>query len=147
MNNEEEVKLPQGGTAEVCLPEAAPVTPEPPSIHRVAAKKTPLTPLERVHRYREREKKKKLKAAYTYDSTLEPSKTEAKKILEVRIQNNHVLDVVYESLLEASEKLGITANCFVFQNGVLMTLKSYEEKKAHLITETSDEPVSGELLN
>jgi len=137
---EKEIKPLESGTAEVSTETA-------PSIHRAAAKKTPLTPLERVHRYREREKKKKLKAAYTYDSTLEPSKTEAKKILEVRIQNNHVLDVVYESLLRASEQLGITANCHVFQNGILAALKSYDQKEAQTIAKTSDEPVSGELLN
>jgi hypothetical protein len=123
-----------------------PDEPAAPSIHPAAMKKTPLTPLERVHRYREREKKKKLKAAYTYDSTLEPSKVEARKILEVRIQNSHVLDVVHDRLLQAAEQMALTANAYLFQNGITAALKSYEQKAAQPIAEITDEAVPGELL-
>jgi hypothetical protein len=144
MDNSEEVKLPNGGTAEVSLPEAAPVEPaSKPGRKLIGAK--PLTANERVERYRVKQKKRKLAAAYKYESQIEPSKAEAKKILEARIQNTHVLDTVYDLLLQAAEEMGIPANCYIFQNGIQATLKSLQEKQPQAITETVD-PVVGELL-
>jgi hypothetical protein len=145
---QEEVKPPQGEIVEMSLP-AAPS--KHAGRHMIGAK--PLTGKERVERYRAKEKKKKLAAAYKYGSDVEPTKTEAKKILEARIENAHVLDCVYDLLIQAAEQLGIPANAFLFQNGVQATLQSVEqkkkpleEKKPQLIAEIADEQVSGELL-
>jgi hypothetical protein len=148
--SETEVRLPDGGAAEA-LPEAAPVKGTP---GRKLIGTRPLTGNERVERYRARQKKKKLAAVYKFDSDLEPTKTEAKKILEARIENAHTLDTVYDLLIRAAEQLGISANAFLFQNGIMATLqsieqkkKSFEEKKPQLIAEIPDEPVVSELLN
>jgi hypothetical protein len=76
---------------------------------------------------------------------LEPSKVEARKILEGRIQNSHVLDVVHDRLLQAAEQMALTANAYLFQNGITAALKSYEQKAAQPIAEITDEAVRGEL--
>ena len=144
MNNSEEIKPPEGAIVELSLPAAPAEKPGRPGRHLVGAK--PLTGNERVERYRAKQKRKKLAAAYKFDSDLEPTKSEAKNILEARIQNGHVIDTVYDLLMQAAEQMGISANCYLFQNGVMATLRSLQEKQEHTITEISDEPVSGELL-
>jgi hypothetical protein len=144
VNNSEEIKPPEGAIVELSLPAAPAEKPGRPGRHLVGAK--PLTGNERVERYRAKQKRKKLAAAYKFDSDLEPTKSEAKNILEARIQNGHVIDTVYDLLMQAAEQMGISANCYLFQNGVMATLRSLQEKQEHTITEISDEPVSGELL-
>jgi hypothetical protein len=142
--SEEEIQSPQGEIAEVSQPAAPLEQASKPGRKLIGVK--PLTANERVERYRAKQKKKKLAAAYKYDSQIEPSKTEAKKILEARIQNTHVLETTYDLLIQAAEQMGIAANCFLFQNGVTATLRSLQEKQPEEITETVDDPVVGELL-
>jgi len=102
----------------------------------------------------QKDKERRKQKEYVFDSKVEPSKSEAKKILAARIENTHVLDTVYDLLLLAAEELEIPANSFLFQNGVQAALKtrgtkrkSLEEKQVFTAAETSSETVTGELLN
>lgn len=98
-------------------------------------------------KYRDTRKTKAHTKALVYDSDVCPPKADAKKILAARgIKNAHVLDCVYGLLLQAAEQTGIIPNRFLFANGVIQTLKSYEAKVAQPLTSVPDEPVVGELI-
>jgi hypothetical protein len=90
---------------------------------------------------------KKAAAEFVFNSKVEAAEDEAKKVLEARgLQNTHVIDCVYELLLQTAEQNGIPANRFLFQNGIRATLASLDAKQPQVITIPA-EPVSGELLN
>jgi hypothetical protein len=103
---------------------------------------------EKQREYYDNRRTKKKASDYKYDSTVEPTKPEALRVLELRgIKNKHVLDVVYKNLLRAAEENDVPANRFLFQNGVVKTLVSYVQKAPQTLDEISTEPVAGELLN
>jgi hypothetical protein len=91
---------------------------------------------------------RKKAASYVYDSATEPTKAEAKELLEERgIKHPHVIDTVYKLLLREAETHNIPANRFLFANGIVQTLRSYDAKAPQQLSEISPEPVAGELLN
>ena len=95
---------------------------------------------------RKRSDKKKA-ASYVYDSGVEPTKAEAKEILTARgLQNPHVIDVVYKSLLRAAEQKSVPANRFLFQNGIKAMLASYGVEAPQALEAIPAEGVAGELL-
>jgi hypothetical protein len=99
-------------------------------------------------KYRDTRKTKAHTKALVYDSDVCPPKADAKKILATRgIKNAHVTDCVYGLLLQAAEQTGVVPNRFLFANGVVQTLKSYEAKEAQPLTAVPDEPVVGELIS
>jgi len=87
-------------------------------------------------------------ASFVYDSKTEPTKPEAKCLLEERgLVHPHVIDVVYEYLLRAAEQNGIPANRFLFANGIVQTLRSIETGQAKPLEAIPADSVTGELLN
>jgi hypothetical protein len=113
-----------------------------------AAKKAPLTGAERQAKYAKNRKEKTRTENYKFDSKTEPTKPEAKRILESRgLTNAHLIDTAYELALNAAEQVGVAPNRFYFQNGVARTLVSYAHKTPQLLEPVSAEPVLGELSN
>ena len=103
---------------------------------------------EAQRRYAKTRKEKRQVGSYVYDSQAEPTKPEGLKILEGRgIKNSHVCQVVYRLLLQAAEQHDVRANRFLFANGIVKTLASYEVKSAQLLEEISAEDLPGELSN
>ncbi len=95
------------------------------------------------HRKRRREQDINAK----YDGENEPTKPEAKRLLGKRgLKNAHVIDTVYECLVRAAAENNISPNYFLFTNGIVQTLRSFEEKKAQPLPEIASEQVTGELL-
>lgn len=91
---------------------------------------------------------KKKAASFVYDSATEPTKAEAKTLLEERgLQNPHVIDVTYRLMLRAAEQAGVAPNRFLFANGIKATLESYEKKEAQPLPDIPAVPVVAELLN
>ena len=134
MSGEDVKQPPSGGTEEVSV--------------NAAPKKAPMTNSQRQAKYAKNRKEAKLAKAYVYDSATEPTKLEAKRLLELRgLKNNHVIDTVYKLLLQEAEAHDIPANRFLFTNGIVQTLRSYDEKEAQPLAEIPAEPVVGELLN
>jgi hypothetical protein len=87
-------------------------------------------------------------ASYVYNSKDEPPKTQAKEILQSRgLKNPHVIETVYKLLLWEAESQQIPANRFLFANGLVASLRSYEVKGPHPLEAIPTEPVAGELLN
>ncbi len=95
-----------------------------------------------------RKRKRELDTNARYDGTNEPTKPEAKRLLELRgLKNRHVIDIVYDCLINAAAENKISPNYFLFTNGIVQTLRSYEAKKAQPLPEIAAEVVPGELLN
>jgi hypothetical protein len=114
----------------------------------IKEKKTPLTHAQHQAKYAKKQRDSKLEESLTYDTTIEPPKLDAKRILEQRgIEPGRVLDVIYDQLLKAAEMNGLSANKFLFQNGIAKTLQSYEQKSPQLLETIAAEPVIGELSN
>jgi hypothetical protein len=99
---------------------------------------------------------KKTAQKFVSASTQEPSKPEAKKILEARgLTNTHVIDVCYDRLLQAAEIHAVTPNNYLFQNGIRNVLeikaanaeRLFVKRKIAPLNTIPDEPVPGELLN
>jgi hypothetical protein len=91
---------------------------------------------------------KRKTSSFVYDSATEPTKPEAKRLLEERgMKNQHVIDLCYDLALVAAEQNGLPANRFLFQNGIHKTLESYERKAPHALDSVPDDEVAGELLN
>ena len=85
---------------------------------------------------------------HDYDSPLEPTKAEAKKLLEERgLVTPPIVDTVYKLLMRTAEERGLPANRFLFANGITATLFSRLQGKAHPLAPIPAEPVPGELLN
>jgi len=96
------------------------------------------------HRKRKRESDTNAR----YDGQNEPTKPEAKRLLGLRgLKNAHVVDTVYDCLVRAASENTISPNYFLFANGIVQTLRSYEAKKAQPLPEVVGEQVTGELLN
>jgi Terminase RNaseH-like domain len=143
-----------GDAEEATVPAPAPV--EPAREDGVPAKKPgrppigdrPMTPKEIRDRSRGKAREAKNAKSYTYGSPTEPTKTEAYEILKGRgLTHGHILDVTYDLLLEAAQENGITANRFLFQNGVQQALASYDAKEAKPLAEIPAELMIGELLD
>jgi len=95
-----------------------------------------------------RKRKRELDTVARYDGVSEPTKPEAKRLLGERgLKNAHVIDTVYDCLIGAAAEKGIAANYFLFTNGIIQTLRSYETTKAQPLPEIAAESVTGELLN
>jgi hypothetical protein len=95
-----------------------------------------------------RKRKRELDTVARYDGENEPTKPEAKRLLGQRgLKNAHVIDTVYDCLIRAAAEKSISKNYFLFTNGVMQTLASYEAKKAQPLAAIPDEQVTGELLN
>ncbi len=91
---------------------------------------------------------RKKAASFVYNSATEPTKAEAKALLEDRgIKHPHVIDTAYKLLLREAETHSIPANRFLFANGIAQTLRSYAARAPQQLSEISPEPVAGELLN
>jgi hypothetical protein len=91
---------------------------------------------------------RKKAASYVYDSGTEPTKGEAKEVLEERgLKHPHVVETVYRLLLREAETHNIPANRFLFANGIVQTLRSYDAKAPQQLSEISPELVAAELLN
>src|SRR5260370_1570638 len=108
----------------------------------------PQTGAQRQARHHQKVREKRNADSVKHDSKLEPTKPEAKHLLELRGLNNpHVIDCVYGLLVRAAEELGLPQNRFLFSHGVIQTLKSCEAKEGLPLPEIADEQVTGELLN
>jgi hypothetical protein len=138
MENPEEVKPPQGGTAEVSpLKSALDVHVEKTPAEKALAQKS------RYQRAREKQRQKGL----VYDSKVEASEDEAIQILEDRgIKSGHIAQTVYELAVVAAEMLGLTPNKFYFQNGVEYTLASLVAKESRPLPEIEDAWYPGERI-
>jgi hypothetical protein len=103
---------------------------------------------ERVHKTHQREVAKQKKSAESakYTSNVVPSKAEAKEYLASRIPNQHVIDTCYDLGLIAAERLGITANKFMWLHGVQKLLQSMNEKRECFLDIKHDEVVQGETI-
>jgi hypothetical protein len=100
----------------------------------------------RVKAHRGREKQ--LDTNARFDGQSEPTKPEAKRLLGLRgLKNAHVIDTVYDCLIRAAAEKSVPPNYFLFANGMMQTLASYEAKKAQPLAVIPDEQVTGELLN
>ena len=87
-------------------------------------------------------------SSFVYNSKDEPTKPQALALLGERgIKHPHVLSTVYKLLLREAETHDIPANRFLYANGIIQTLRSYEAKAPRQLSEISPEPVVGELLN
>jgi hypothetical protein len=97
---------------------------------------------------RNKRKERAQRASYVFDSSTEPSKSEAKALLAERgLHHPHIVETVYKLLLREAETHNIPANRFLFANGIVQTLCSYEAKAPQQLSEISPEPVVGELPN
>ena len=97
---------------------------------------------------RPKQKAKKQAASYVFDSTVEVTKADAKKILAERgLKNPHIVDVCYDLALQAAESAGIPANRFLFQNGIVKARESREAGEPRTLPEIPNESVAGELSN
>ena len=96
---------------------------------------------------RKKAKDAKDKTAAAYNSPAEPTKNEALQILGERgIRNEHIQNTVYKMLLVAALNNRITANRFLFQNGLQQTLASMEGRRAlPLELENPNDYPEGEL--
>ena len=102
--------------------------------------------LQKTHRATKKEKNQA--KSYVYDSSTEPTKPEAKSLLEQRgLKNPHVIDVVHTALVRHAENSNIPANRFLFQNGIIQTQRSIEADEAQPLGNIPAETVNGELLN
>lgn len=118
-----------------------------PLSERTDAEKQTVRQYERTSQKKKRDKaaKKAATASYVYSSGEEASKKDAKEILKARGLSGHIVDVCYDSAMNAAQHLGITANRFLFQNGIMKALASWEAKLPQTLEAVSDEPVLGEL--
>src|SRR6266404_1351106 len=111
----------------------------------VSASMRKVTP-EKQREYYDNRRTKKKASDYKFDSTVEPTKPEAKKLLEDRgLSNPHIIGTVYKNLLRAAEEHEVPANRFLFQNGIVKTLESFEKGEAQTLETIPAEPVTGEL--
>jgi hypothetical protein len=91
---------------------------------------------------------KKKAANYVFNSTMEPTKAEAKEILTARgLKNDHVINFCYDIGLIAAELNHRPANRFLFANGFRKLQESYEAKAPQTLEVIPPEDVEGELLN
>jgi hypothetical protein len=70
--------------------------------------------------------------AYKWDSSQEPTRSEALSILGSRIKNEHVAETVYEIALKVAEQHDLVANRFYFANGLQQTLLSTKGREQPL---------------
>jgi hypothetical protein len=104
--------------------------------------------LAKVNKSRQKAKEKQDVTNFIYSSATEPTKAEARKILECRgLRNPHVIDTVYRLVLQAAEQNNIYPNRFLFAHGIVNTLKSYELNEPRLLSGIPEEEVTGELSN
>ncbi len=102
------------------------VLEQPAKKERTAEEKERVRLAVAEHRKRKREQDINAK----YDGENEPTKPEAKRLLGQRgLKNAHVIDTVYDCLIEAAAENNISPNYFLFTNGIVQTLRSYEAKK------------------
>ena len=91
---------------------------------------------------------KKKATSFVYDSATEPTKPEAKRLLEERgLKNAHIIDLCYDLGLVAAEQNSVPANRFLFQNGIRRMLESYQCKAPKALDLIPGEEIAGELLN
>src|SRR5260221_1071933 len=89
----------------------------------------------------------KKSASFVFDSAVEPTKAEAKALLEERgLRHPHVIDTVYKLLTRAAEEHQIAPNRFLYAHGLKATLASYEAKAPRPLEAIAAEYVPGELL-
>ena len=150
-----EVETTEGAAApSVDLVQEAPASSETPKKRGRGVDLSKLTPEEvKTHKKaindkaQKNRRDKKKASSFVYDSATEPTKVEAKRLLEERgLQNHHVIDVVYKLLLRAAEQNSLPPNRFLFANGIKATLDSYAKKEARQLPEIQGEIVTGELL-
>src|SRR5882762_94758 len=108
MSDQDVKQPPSSGTEEVSAP----------------IKKAPMTNAQRQAKYAKNRKESRQKDAFVYNSKTEPTTPEAKRILEARGLNPHVIEVCYDLALKAAEQTGTTPNRYYFQNGIAKTLES-----------------------
>jgi hypothetical protein len=131
--------------------DAVPAAETPTKQKKVPALGTPeflLYKRETTRKSRKKSKEKQDADSPLFSSLMEPTKQEAKKILEGRgLKNGHVIDTVYRLLLQAAEQNNVLPNRFLFANGIKKMLKSHEQKSAQLLPEIPPDEVIGELSN
>src|SRR6266478_671841 len=82
---------------------------------------------------------RKKAASYIYDSGVEPTKAEAKTLLEERgLRHPHVIDTVYKLLTREAEEHQIAPNRFLYANGLKASLASHEEKQVQPVEVIAD---------
>jgi hypothetical protein len=128
--------------------QTAPVEPTEPSKRgRKSILGRPLTQNERTQRSRQKSREKKNAQNFKFDSGTEPTKAEARSLLELRgLKNDHVIKTTYSLLMTAAQENGIPANRFLFANGIKNTLESIDAAEARPLEDIPVEPVTGELL-
>src|SRR5713101_947954 len=90
---------------------------------------------------------RKKASSFVYDSGVEPTKAEAKALLEERgLKHPHVIDTVYKLLTRAAEEHQITPNRFLYAHGLKAALASYEIKAPRPLEAIAAEYVPAELL-
>ena len=110
---------------------------------KLAAKRQAMSPAERQARYKLKKQEKTKKENYVFSSQVEPTKPEAKKILEGRgLVNTHVIDTVYRLLIDAAEQNAVPANRFLFANGIKKMLESFDKKEAQALGDIAVEEVT-----
>ncbi len=84
---------------------------------------------------------------YVYNAKEEPTKADAKRLIEERgIRHPHVINIVYKLLTREAEERQISPNRFLYANGLKAALAAYEQKAAQPLEAIADEYVPGELL-
>lgn len=134
------------GVPEQVVPSAPDSTPKKLGRPRIGA--APMTGAQRQAKHYKNKREKDQAANVKHDSKREPTKPEAKHLLELRgLDNPHVIDRVHGLLVRAAEELGLPQNRFLFSHGIIQTLKSCEAKEGLPLPEIAAEQVTGELLN
>jgi hypothetical protein len=84
--------------------------------------------------------------AYRWDSSQEPTRSEALSILGTRVKSQHVAEVVYEIALKVAEQHDLIANRFYFANGLQQTILSTKGREQPLVMDHGA-LVSSEVLH
>jgi hypothetical protein len=71
--------------------------------------------------------------AYKWDSSQEPTRSEALEILGTRIKNQHLAETCYEIALKVADQHDLTANRFYFANGLQQTILSTKGREQPLV--------------
>jgi hypothetical protein len=71
--------------------------------------------------------------AYRWDSSQEPTRSEALEILGTRIKNQHVAETCYEIALKVADQHDLIANRFYFANGLQQTILSTKGREQSLV--------------
>jgi hypothetical protein len=84
--------------------------------------------------------------AYKWDSTQEPTRSEALEILGSRIKNPHVVETCYDLALNAATQHDLVANRFYFANGLQQTILSTKGSEKPLVMD-HEALVTSEVLH